>query len=232
MTTSVKDVSFFRPRINGPELRIEDAVVSNITNIFERNDWPLWLGGSVPIGAGFPDIVSVWYNPQVVTLGEFHTTDGHILAYLRSVRRATLETISNRLQFPSKKLEDRIGQLEATAVIDRTTDNSFSISSAWRQILPEIVTVEAKVSNWQAALQQANRNRIFAHRSFVALPKHVADRVLGDPGFALHGVGILAVSENGNVRVHREARKNKPAVWNYYFHLAALAAKDMNSRNV
>jgi len=229
--TTIPDVSFFRPRIDGPELRIEDAVVSKLTEIFGRTDWPLWVGGSVPIGAGFPDIVSVWYDPQVATLADFPTSDGHILAYLHSVRRATLETIANRLQFSSADVAVRVDQLTASAVIDRTTENAFSISSAWRKILPEVVTVEAKVSDWQAALQQANRNRIFAHRSFVAFPESVAQRVSGKTGFELHGVGILSVTDNGDVTVFRPARKNRPSVWDYYFHLAALAAKDMNNRN-
>jgi len=230
MTTTTPEVSYFRRRINGPELRIEDAVVSRLTDIFERTDWPLWLGGSVPIGAGFPDIVSVWYDPAVVTLANFPASDGHVLAYLRTVRRATLETIAARLHFSSAKLEETMSRLTESSVIDRSTENAFSISSTWRQILPEVVTVEAKVSNWQAALQQANRNRIFAHRSFVAFPESVAQRVTSKSGFELHGVGILAVSDAGDVNVVRPARKNLPSVWDYYFHLAALAAKDMNNR--
>ncbi|MEZ5942509.1 MAG: hypothetical protein R3C18_14035 [Planctomycetaceae bacterium] len=230
-STSKTEVSYFRPRIDGPELRIEDAVVSKLTEIFERNDWPLWIGGSVPIGAGFPDIVSVWYDPQVITLADFPVTDGHILAYLRTVRRATLETIASRLQFSSKDVEDTLLRLTESSVVARETERAFAISSAWRQILPEVITVEAKVSDWQAALQQANRNRIFAHRSFAAFPEPVAERVMKKSGFELHGVGILSVSEQGEVTVVRPARRNSPSVWDYYFHLAALAAKDMNNRN-
>lgn len=230
-TTMTPEVSFFRPRIDGPELRIEDAVVSRLTDIFVRTDWPLWVGGSVPIGAGFPDIVSVWYDPEVVTLADFPASDGHILAYLRTVRRATLETIATRLQFSSAELDERMRQLIELSVVDRTTKNAFSISLAWRQILPEVVTVEAKVSDWQAALQQANRNRIFAHRSFAAFPSPVAERVMRKSEFELHGVGILSVSDAGDVDVVRPARKGRPSVWDYYFHLAGLAAKDISKRS-
>src|SRR5207248_3145624 len=94
MLNSSTEVNYFRPRIDGPELRIEDAVVAKLTRIFSRNDWPLWVGGSVPIGAGFPDLVSVWYDPQVITLADYDSPDGHILAYLRSVRRARFDTIA------------------------------------------------------------------------------------------------------------------------------------------
>ena len=225
-------VRYFRPRVEGPEQRIEDAVVDSLVDIFARNDWPVWLGGYVPIGAGFPDVVSVWYDPQVVTLAGFESPDGHILAYLRSVRRARSDTIAEHLRYTTAMVESRIAWLEDSEVVARESEHSFSILPAWRQILPEVVTIEAKVADWQSALQQAIRNCIFAHRSFVALPESVALRVNATPGFAQYGVGILAVTDTGDVRVHRDARKSKPSVWNYYFHLAALAAKDLTDRTL
>jgi hypothetical protein len=224
-----QSVSYFRPRIDGPELRIENAVVTHFTRLFERNDWPLWVGGSVPIGAGFPDIVSAWYDPNVVSLAEFDVSDGHILAYLRSVRKATIDTMSDRLHYPIKQLKTRIESLENSQVVS-TTGRAYSISQNWREILPEVVTVEAKVSDWQAAIQQAIRNRIFSHRSYTAFPEHVAERVLSDSRFAMHGVGVLAVTPGGDVYLAREARRNRPSVWNYYFHLAAITASDINAR--
>lgn len=224
-------IRYFRPRVDGPEQRIEDAVVDSMMDIFNRNDWPLWLGGYVPIGAGFPDVVSVWYDPQVITLAGFESADGHIMAYLRSVRRASSDTIAQRLRYKTSVVEHSIRRLENSDVVSRETENSFSILPAWRQILPEVVTIEAKVANWQSALQQAIRNRIFAHRSFIALPESVALRITETHGFALHGVGILAVSDGGEVWVHRDARKSQPSVWSYYFHLAAIAAKDLYDRN-
>lgn len=224
-------VRYFRPRVDGPEQRIEDAVIESLSGIFNRNDWPQWVGSYVPIGAGLPDVVSVWYDPQVITLAGFESEDGHILAYLRSVRRATSAKIAERLQYKTSVVASRIARLEGSAVVARESQNSFVMLPAWRRILPEVVTIEAKVANWQSALQQAIRNRIFAHRSYVALPETVAQRVTDAPAFALHGVGVIAVGERGEVWVHREARKAQPSVWNYYFHLAAVAAKDLTNRN-
>lgn len=223
-------VRYFRPRVDGPEQRIEDAVIDSLREIFARQDWPVWNGGYVPIGAGLPDVVSVWYDPQVVTLAGFESPDGHILAYLRSVRRASAGTIADRLRFKPSMVEHRIEWLEESGVVARESESSISMLPAWRQILPEVVTIEAKVADWQSALQQAIRNRIFGHRSFVALPDSVAKRMDAEPGFAKHGVGILAVGDNGEVHVHREARKSTPNVWSYYFHLAAIAAKDLCNR--
>lgn len=234
MGTSLRDapaVSYFRPRIRGPELQIEDAVVAKLTAIFDRNDWPLWVGGSVQIGAGFPDLVSVWYDPKVVTLAAFDSPDGHILAYLRSVRCARINTIADRLRFSRESLARRIDRLRESSVVEQRSTDSFAVAPAWREILPEVVTVEAKVTDWQSALQQAIRNRIFAHRSYVALPEPVATRVANAAGFVLHGVGVLAVSDSGSVEIRRAARRNSPSVWTYYFHLAAIAARDLSSRS-
>lgn len=232
MSAQSASVRYFRPRVDGPEQQIEDAVVESLQDIFARQDWPVWHGGYVPIGAGLPDVVSVWYDPQVVTLAGFQSQDGHILAYLRSVRRVSPDTIAERLRFRPSVVEKRVAWLENSGVVERESENCISMLPAWRRILPEVVTIEAKVADWQSALQQAIRNRIFAHRSFVALPESVAARMDFAHGFSKHGVGILAVSESGDVHVRREARKSKPNVWNYYFHLAAIAAKDLHDRTV
>lgn len=39
-----------------------------------------------------------------------------------------------------------------------------------------LIAVEAKLENWRGALQQAFRNRCFAHRSYVLMPKNAALR--------------------------------------------------------
>ena len=154
-------VRYFRPRVDGPEQRIEDAVIDSLRAIFARQDWPVWNGGYVPL-ARLPDVVSVWYDPQVVTLAGFESPDGHILAYLRSVRRASAGTIADRLRVKPSIVKHRIEWLEESGVVARESESSISMLPAWRQILPEVVTIEAKVADWQSALQQAIRNRISA----------------------------------------------------------------------
>ncbi len=54
-----------------------------------------------------------------------------------------------------------------------------------------LVAVEAKLSRWRDALQQAYRNRCFAHTSYVLLPKPVALRAVQYAGdFQMRGVGV------------------------------------------
>jgi hypothetical protein len=111
------------------------------------------------------------------------------------------------------------------AAIVRVEDDTASFVPERRDLLPEIVTIEVKVSNWQRAIDQARRNRLFAHRAFVALPRDVAERVKTQRTFVDYGIGLLAVHQAGNVTMMRRSRRSNPSVWTYYYHLATLVAR-------
>ena len=217
------DVVHFRSRRPGPEAIIQDVVTERIPELFSAMPrW--WTAASLPLGAGIPDLVVVSYNPQVFALAKVDLTDSQILAYLRAVGSANLETIAERMGASTKRVSRSLAVLvEAAAVL--TTSESFTLSPIWRDILPEIITIEVKVSNWQKALEQAARNRIFGHRSFVALPDKVGQRVRSESLFQQLGIGLLGASEDENVRVLRRARRRQPCVWTYYYRLASFVAR-------
>ena len=216
-------VAQFRPRREGPEALMQDIVACKIPELFCSNPYS-WTAASVPLGAGIPDLVVVSYNPQVFAITNIELTDTQILAYLRAVGKARLETIAQRIGRSPKKLNDRLSSLLDAAAIE-TSSNTFSLTLPWRQILPEIITIEVKVSNWRRALEQAARNRIFSHRSFVALPEKVAQRVRREPLLGKLGIGLISVFENGAAAVVRKSRRTRPTVWSYYYQLASLLAR-------
>ena len=113
--------------------------------------------------------------------------------------------------------------VEAEAVV--SLSNSFSLMPVWRRILPEIVTIEIKVANWRRAVEQAARNRIFAHMSFVALPERVSQRVRAEPIFRTLGIGLISVADDGDAAIIRRPRHKRPAVWTYYYQLASILAR-------
>lgn len=217
------DVTYFRPQRPGPEAAIQNAVAERIPDLFSANRKQLWTGSSLSIGAGRPDLVIVSVEPEVFALAQKEIPTPEILAYLRAVRRAKLATITDRIRQPREiiiRCLDGLVQVEAVS----NKCNTFYLSPAWREILPEIITVEAKVANWRRAVEQASRNRIFAHKSFVALPDAVAQRVRSESIFATLGLGLLAVNESHNVKVLKRPRRRQPRVWTYYYELAFLIA--------
>lgn len=210
----------FRPRRQGPEALIQDIVAGQIPELFCLSPHS-WTAASVPLGAGIPDLVVVSYYPEVFALASVELPDAQILAYLRAVGKARLETIAERMGTSPKKLSCRLSSLVDAEAIE-TSSNTFSLSPLWRQILPEIITIEVKVSNWQRAIEQAARNRIFAHLSFVALPEKVAQRVRTEPLLGDLGIGLISVSEDAIATVIRKPRRRSPTVWTYYYRLASF----------
>lgn len=218
------DVAYFRPRRPGPESVIENTVADQITNLFPSKTHTLWTAGSPSIGAGMPDLVVVVCEPQVFVLAEVEIPTIQILAYLRVVGCARLDTIVERVGIPQKTTVRCLNGLVEVEAVSMVRDK-YSLLPIWRQILPEIITIEVKVKNWKRAVEQAARNRIFAHRSFVALPNHIAHRVRSEQIFSQLGIGLLSVDNDRMVSVLRRARRSKPRVWKYYYEVAFLVAR-------
>jgi hypothetical protein len=158
----------------------------------------------------------------VYALARVDLPTAQILAYLRAVGRALPETISERTGKSFKTVMACLKSLqEVRAVLEKA--DKYELSSSWRNILPEIVAIEAKVTDWRKAISQAARNRIFAHKSFVALPEGVARRVRREALFAKLGIGILGV-DGDDVRVVKLPRRHLPRAWTYYYQLAEVVA--------
>jgi hypothetical protein len=66
----------------------------------------------------------------------------------------------------------------------------------------QVIAFEAKLDRWQIALNQAYRNRCFAHQSFVVLPERTVPRTMGHWDFFVrHGIGIVSVSKTRVINV-------------------------------
>lgn len=220
-------ISFRRPRRAGPELTLEEALISNRAEFLDsRKTW--WLAASLRVGAGLPDLVAVHYDPTLRDVGPLRREAIEVLAYLRAVGQARRETVASRLGFSLASTEVGIASLlEAGAIASGETP--LSLTDRWRDVLPEVVAVEVKVSDWRRALIQASRNLIFAHRSFVAVPAGLADRVRNNPAFAQLGIGIIGIGEDGTTAVARRARRSAPRSWRYYYELAGHVATERNA---
>ena len=222
------NITYFRTPRQGPEIELEAAIVSYGNSLVRAPKSWLWTAGSLPLGAGMPDLILVAANRRIRALPLGDTKDAEIFAYLRVIPRARVDTIAERLGQKPTHVENRLEELQRAGAL-RVKGRAFSLASGWRNILPQIVSVEAKISNWQKALKQAARNRIFSHKSFVAFPDGLAARVSEKAEFRKLGVGILGVSNNGKVSVFTEAATTSPRVWIYYYRLALMASKHIGA---
>jgi hypothetical protein len=189
------------------------------SHAFAAESQPCWAASSVPVGAGFPDLILATYRPEIGKLVDAQDPYAKVLAYLRRVRAAKADTIALRIGRPLRRLREAIDSLlDAEAIMQK--GEAFKLARGWRQILPKTVAIETKVSDWQKAVEQAYRNTIFAHYSYVAFPTRLALKVCDDPGVKRLPVGVMAVDEEGTVRILRDVARTEPASWYYYYNLA------------
>lgn len=186
---------------------------------------PNWTGGSVPLGAGFPDLISVWWETSIVELRNCSIECLHALSYLRSVRRARLSTIGQRVGLDDESAVDCVSSLEAKNLIRKIGTDSFAIEPHIKNVLPRVVSIEVKVRDWKQAFNQAVRNSVFSHESYVAMPETIASKLPNLQSFISRGIGVISVSEDHTIQVIKDARVQRPSVWTYYFQLASIAAK-------
>lgn len=215
---------FFANRRPGPEIELEDAVVRSFHHILPTDRQPSCIFASKPIGAGSPDLTLVYCSPHVVALADVDKGGTTILAYLRVVKHARFETLVSRLRFRPHLLERCLDFLVSANIL-QCESQVFSLLPQLRDVLEEVITFEVKVSKWRDGLSQASRNRVFSHRSFLALPESQAHIASQDPMFRRLGIGVTAVTLEGNSKLIRRSRRAQPRVWRYYYELAIESAR-------
>ncbi len=110
-----------------------------------------------------------------------------------------------------KALMGRPGPLSATCYI-REFDNGTSSRPDIVAVSEtgEVIAIEAKLTRWRDAMQQAYRNAFFADRSYVLLPPAAAARAATSiDEFTLRGVGICTLVD-GVVTVVADAPLLQP----------------------
>lgn len=77
-----------------------------------------------------------------------------------------------------------------------------------------VIAVEAKLNDWRTAMHQAFRNRCFAHRSYVLLPKDMAMRAHRYAGeFDRRQVGICYLGDAEIVVLHSATKCDPLEPW-------------------
>jgi len=216
------DISFFRSRIPGPEIALEDAVTNNLSELAPKTNLPSWVACSPRIGAGLPDILFAYYEPQILAISRVDYSQTQLIAYLRAVNHASLDSIMNYFKFSKKTITGYLSDLMEICVVSQV-DQDYYLEPLWKDIIPTIISIEVKVSDWRKAISQASRNRLFCHKSYIALPRKLASRIKDNPVFEKQGLGLLSI-ENGTIIEEIIAPSTQPQVWEYYYRLAAILA--------
>lgn len=170
----------------------------------------------------FPDIVVAVKRaglPMSAARRGLHASHFRVLNHLHSRRSRTaqpVEAIATMLCLPSRRAQAIVDDLRGAGLVTVTKSGCVRpvpVASAFG--LSAIVAVEAKMSDWRGAINQAVRNTWFASHSYVLLPTGRATASAVEAATAL-GIGVITfdgVACETRVRAVRQPLPTSYGAW-------------------
>lgn len=185
----------FRQSRSGPE---EDLVRDFLERFLERFTVKVRDGFQVTffkepqLESGAPDLVGViWrtataekWNEARLLLQPFDIRVMHYLAQHENIDRASLENLFDRT-----RLKDALAKLEAAEMVRQRGHTISPRPLSKLYAAKHIFAIEAKITKWRDALNQAFLNRWFATSSYILLPRIPLNSVVVSQAQSL-GVGV------------------------------------------
>jgi hypothetical protein len=217
-----------RPLKSGAEFELQETLLlGGLDRLLNSNSDLKWIGGSVKIGNGFPDITFVEAEKFVLTWCDLQYETSDLLAYLRAVKTARISTIAKRFGQDEVFIRSQINSLVDISSSFSEPSDVIQFPRELTNPLPRVCTIEVKVRAWKRAIHQAIRNRAFANETYVALPERFATRVRNMPLVRQWGIGVIGISDSGQLQLMRVSTKLPPRIWSYYYRLAVIVAREI-----
>lgn len=170
----------FRKQTQGPELNLVNAFLKNIEGMFIEDGLKFSIFVEPFLDIGFPDIIAVLWNEDSLNSWSssrllIDRADIRILNHLNLKNYPkTIEDVKKELGYSEKFIEKSFKKLLDAQLVNNNKD--FFSSKPLKDIFSpkKIIAVEAKMSKWKDAINQANLNKWFASESYVLFPGNLA----------------------------------------------------------
>jgi hypothetical protein len=200
----------FRKGKPGPEQQLVSRFLDDYKNIFRSEGSQITVLVEPYAESGIPDMLFIiWdkvgdhWNPVRNSLNR---DDIKIIHFISTFgKKGTFKHhISRLLGFSEKQVESSINKLVQSALIDLTNELIKLRDDAF--FIKQIISVEAKISDWKNAVLQAERNHNFSSHSYVLLPEEkVSETILHEWNYK---TGLLTYS-HGKPVVKKRAQKSR-----------------------
>lgn len=227
-----------------PEFDLEAALVETLHSACRNGIFgsaELISFQQVQVGSVIPDLVFVRHlssrdpgaKPIRLTLFE-----SWIVGELLRAGRLRESTLTRRLFTRVDDIRPVLKRLTRTGLLKETRVGTYAVQTGFSCRF-EVLSIEAKLSRWRNAIEQAKTYLRFSDKSFVALPASIIGK---NPAIARTckeaGVGLIAVSQNG-VDLHLSGERNAPdrREWMWLLaktgclHLSGLTALHMPTKS-
>jgi hypothetical protein len=178
----------------GPEHRLLRAALD--TGYFFRFNLPAVFFHEPELPTGLPDMVAVYLpkNRPAIVPRRCRLSPPHarLLHGLHSLSAATFSDASSLLRVERSKLTRLVDDLCESGLISVRRDRLLPEKLSRTFAVRHIVAIEAKISDWARALEQAAANRWFASQSFILIPPRRSLATVSARAQQL-GVGVLVL---------------------------------------
>ena len=120
-------------------------------------------------------------------------------------------------------LKAHIRDLAQAGLVQVHANSNISLACKLPWSMVDIVTYEAKLSNWRRALHQALGYRSFSTSVSLVMPLAAARNAKQlDTIFANNGIGLISITDDGSPQVEIKLRRKKPTSRRFYLMAVGL----------
>jgi hypothetical protein len=198
----------FRTPQPGPEIELVRQFLSRCS-LDTRDDCRVTIFLEPKLERCYPDVVLVAWKPSVAQKWRperrnLESQDLRLLQYLANCGSRRAE--SDLVELYGRAVRKRLGRLEIAGLVSKgkTSWRTKALSSIFATVA--IVAIEAKMSGWRVAMQQAFQNTWFASDSYILVPRTRTEATLRSSA-STHGIGVLNTDSHLSLkRAHMRPR--------------------------
>lgn len=188
-------------RFNSKWLWIKKYNKKNIEVLTEIDLW-YWI----------PDIVIVnkKWNLSKLRDKTLNMFDISILDIIKKEKEINLDNLLDLTKSSKTKLNISLSILVNEKIISEVWNNNFTFQS-YDSVISECIAIEAKLKNWQRALNQAHRYKWFANESYVLLPEsNISPALKQIERFKIFNVWLLSFDKKWKIKSYFSPKKSLP----------------------
>ena len=209
---------------NCEELKfLKNFISSSFTEDINKNPkYELSLIEEPFTGLGYPDLVCVLWDKKIYSKWinereKLKIQDIKILHHLYNKKKYTnITTLSIELGFSKKSLHSSIKKLLTAKTIIENKNNKFKIKPIDEIFfVKDIISIEAKLHDWNKALEQSINNTFFSSKSFTLFPDKIISQKLLDK-YSSTEVGIISFDKKYSI-IQKPTKQKIPSTLNSWF---------------
>jgi len=202
---------------------LKDFLSSDFINKLNNNpDYEITLLEEPYTGFGYADLVCIIWDKKIKTKWSNHRnslvkTDIKILHHLYNCKiYKDISTIVGELGFSNKITNLSVRKLVESDLIHINKSNKYKINPINDIFfVKEIISIEAKLHDWNRALSQSINNTYFSSKSFALFPERTVNNKLLNK-YSNTDVGIISYDKNYKI-VKKPKRQNIPSSLGSWF---------------